>query len=639
MRKIFTLCLILIAGLAVAQPYNNEWIDYSKTYYKFKITANGLYRIPASVLSAAGLSAADAKDFQLFRNGQEVPLYTSVSNGPLSPADYIEFWGQMNDGAADKQLYRNPAYQHTTKWSLQSDTAVYFLTLNPSGSPIHYNSVTNDTSTNILPPEPYFMYTTGNWFRNQINPGQALVLEQYIYSSSYDMGEFWSSGFATQNYPGFTGTPVSDNQTNLYLYNGGPSASLKFGAAGCSDTLRTIQVKVNNILFKDTILNNFNDIVSSFTVPLPSLNTASTSIQFINNSQAISYADRIVVSFYELNYPRQFNFGGQPNFSFQLPPKASGYFLKISNFNPGGATPVLYDQATGQRFAAIISGGILTFALPGSVVARNIVLVSQDPSNIHTVNSLAQKNFVNFTDPLNQGNYLIISNPLLYTGSHGNNPVQDYLNYRTSSAGGSFNAQLMDINELIDQFAFGITKHPLAVKNFINYARNSFFQKPEYIFLIGRGMSYSEYRSHQYDPNVELLNLVPTFGFPASDPMLASADGAGSINIIPIGRLGAITGVDVEDYLNKLKDYEQVQQTAPNTFADRGWRKNIMHVTGATEPFLEAVLCNYMAFYQQIISDTLFGATISAIQQQLPWALTWMIRVYITISQNTPSSM
>ena len=63
----------------------------------------------------------------------------------------------------------------------------------------------------------------------------------------------------------------------------------------------------------------------------------------------------------------------------------------------------------------------------------------------------------------------------------------DYLNYRTSSAGGSFNAQLMDINELTDQFAFGIQKHPLAIKNFINYARNTFFQKPEFVFLIGRG--------------------------------------------------------------------------------------------------------------------------------------------------------
>ena len=605
MRKIFTLCLFLITGAVIAQPYNNEWIDYSKIYYKFKVSTDGLYRIPASVLASAGLSAADAKDFQLFRNGVEVPVYTSVPSGTLSPTDYIEFWGQMNDGKPDKPLYRNPAYQHTDKWSLQSDTAVYFLTLNPSGTPFHYNTITNDTSSNILPVEPYFKYTTGTYFHSQINPGQATVLEQYIYSSSYDVGEFWSSGFANQ------GTPITDNQNNLFIYNAGPPANLKFGAAGCSDTLRTIQVKVNNILFKDTVLSSFSDIVSNTPIPLGILNTVSTNFQFINNSEAVTYADRLVVSFYELTYPRQFNFGGQSNFSFQLPAKANGYFLKISNFNTGASIPVLYDRSSGQRFIAISSAGILTFALPGSASSRNLVLVSQDPSNLQTINTLIQKSFTTYADPLNQGNYLIISNPVLYTGSHGNNPVADYQNYRSSTAGGAYNVQVMDINELSDQFAFGIQKHPLSIKNFLNFARNTFFQKPEFVFLIGRGVTYAEYITHPADPVSEQLNLVPTFGFPASDAMLASANGAGSINLIPIGRLGAIKGSEVEDYLDKLKDYEQVQQTAANTFSGRAWRKNIIHVTGASEPFLEAVLCNYMAFYQQTISDTLFGANVS----------------------------
>ncbi|HVU84092.1 MAG TPA: hypothetical protein VHC50_04580, partial [Puia sp.] len=92
MKKIFTLCLFLCAGRLMAQTYNNEWIDPGKTYYKFKVVANGLYRIPQSVIAAAGLAGTDAKDFQLFRNGEEVPLYTSVSSGPLGASDYIEFW-------------------------------------------------------------------------------------------------------------------------------------------------------------------------------------------------------------------------------------------------------------------------------------------------------------------------------------------------------------------------------------------------------------------------------------------------------------------------------------------------------------------------------------------------------------------
>ena len=604
MKKVFTLCLFLCAGSLFAQTYNNEWIDPGKTYYKFKVISNGLYRIPQSVIAAAGLSGTDASNFQLFRNGVEVPIYTSVSSGPLGSGDYIEFWGQMNDGKADKPLYRNPLFQHTDKWSLESDTATYFLTVEPGGSTFHFTTIANDVSSNTLPVEPWFQYTTGTYFRNQINPGKAAVLEEYIYSSSYDQGEFWSSNFSTP------GNPVSDNQNNLYIFNGGPSANLKFGAVGCSDTLRHIQVKVNNNLVKDTVMNSFNDLVTNVDIPLAQLNTTTSSFQFINNSQAVTYADRLVVSFYELTYPRQFNFGGAANFSFELPARISGYFLNISNFNQGAANPVLYDLNSGQRLDAVSSAGILSFAIPGSSTARKFVLVSEDPTNIRTVSSLTERNFVQYSDPLNQGNYLIISNPVLYTGSGSNNPVLDYKNYRSTSAGGGFNAQVMDINELTDQFAFGIRQHPLAIKNFLNYARNTYGQKPEFVLLIGRGMAYSEYRANEADPATNKLDLVPTFGFPASDVMLASADGASPINNIPIGRIGAVNGTEVENYLEKVKQYDQAQQSAPNTVEARAWRKNVVHITGATDPFLEAVLCNYMSVYQQIIADTVFGAKV-----------------------------
>ena len=72
--------------------------------------------------------------------------------------------------------------------------------------------------------------------------------------------------------------------------------------------------------------------------------------------------------------------------------------------------------------------------------------------------------------PANQGDYLIISNPVLYNGSTGSNPVDDYRAYRSSPAGGGYNAKIYDIDQLIDQFAFGIKSHPSSIKNFILYA-------------------------------------------------------------------------------------------------------------------------------------------------------------------------
>ena len=135
--------------------------------------------------------------------------------------------------------------------------------------------------------------------------------------------------------------------------------------------------------------------------------------------------------------------------------------------------------------------------------------------------------------------------------------------------------------------------------------------KPEFVFIIGRGMAYNDYRSNESNPAAETLNPVPTFGYPASDNMLSSADGAHPIPVTPIGRLAAINGSEVEIYLNKIKEYEQMQQNAPHTLDGRGWMKNVVHVTGATDPYLEAILCNYMSVYKQIIIDTLFGANVT----------------------------
>ena len=104
MKRILLSLLVCTGLFTEAQVYNNEWIDYTKTYYKFKVGSTGLYRISQATLNSVGLGSSSAENFQLWRNGQEIPLYSSIASGPLGAADYIEFWGEMNDGKPDKQL-------------------------------------------------------------------------------------------------------------------------------------------------------------------------------------------------------------------------------------------------------------------------------------------------------------------------------------------------------------------------------------------------------------------------------------------------------------------------------------------------------------------------------------------------------
>ncbi|HEU4470606.1 MAG TPA: C25 family cysteine peptidase [Flavisolibacter sp.] len=656
MKKILFGLLLTWSFAAKAQVYNNEWIDYSKTYFKFKVGKTGLYRIPQSVLSAAGLGSVPAEHFQLWRNGSQVALYTSVPSGTLGSGDYIEFWGLMNDGEPDRAIYRDPAYQMNAKWSLQSDTAVFFLTVNPSpAANRRINAAANNVAGNTLPAEPYFMYKQGNYFRyrvihdtvingqtvkdtllnhpmqapprpgkdeyiSRINRGYAVQVGELLYSSSYDRGEGWSSNdivsFATNGGP-FYGRN-SFIFKNLYVHPGGPAPSFKIGVSGNAVNSRRYTVHIN----RDSVIGNavdfFGHRTDSTTFSLSTLNSVRDTITVTNIANIACLplpvgcqTDRMVIHQYELTYPRQFNFGGARNFEFTLPASATGNYLEISNFSYGASVPVLYDLTNGRRYEADLSAApLLKFALPPSGSARNLVLTSTEPSNTNQVNALQTRTFVNYALDAYQGDYMIISAQELMAGPNGTNPVDEYRGYRSSASGGGYNAKIYLVDQLIDQFGFGIKKNPIALRNFIRYARLTYTVKPKHVFLIGRGVNYIHFRTYEMEPDMDKLNFVPTFGWPASDVLLTAEPGS-SYPEVPVGRLSAITPQEVTVYLKKVKEFEQAQKLSSPAVADKGWMKNIVHIVGASEASLESQLSTALDSYSVIIQDTLFGGRVS----------------------------
>ena len=54
MKKILSALIILLFAFNSNAQLNNSWIDYSKTYYKFKLAKDTLTRIYQPVLAAAG---------------------------------------------------------------------------------------------------------------------------------------------------------------------------------------------------------------------------------------------------------------------------------------------------------------------------------------------------------------------------------------------------------------------------------------------------------------------------------------------------------------------------------------------------------------------------------------------------------
>jgi hypothetical protein len=174
MKKFLLPILVFLTATAFSQSASNSWINYNNTYYKFYVANDGMYRISQSALNTAGLGSIPAEQFQLWHNGAEQSIYTTVASGILGSSDYIEFWGMRNDGKMDNKLYRDPDFQLSDHYSLQTDTSAYYLTVNTSSANLRYINSVNDVTNNVLPPEPWFMNTRGVYFNTRINPGFAI---------------------------------------------------------------------------------------------------------------------------------------------------------------------------------------------------------------------------------------------------------------------------------------------------------------------------------------------------------------------------------------------------------------------------------------------------------------------------------
>lgn len=606
MKKFLLPLLLFTSLLAQSQAYNNEWIDYSKTYYKFKVGKTGLYRISQATLNTITLGSTPAEHFQLWRNGKEVPLYTTVATGPLNAGGYLEFWGEMNDGRPDSILYKYQQDQLNRKWSLETDTASFFLTVNSTTPNLRLVTTANNLPA-AIPAEPYFIHTAGIYYKDRINQGYAAVVGEYVHSSAYDEGE----GYTTPDIYTNVTVPYTFISMNAYTGPGAPGATMKINAVGNALNPRTVEVKLNGAIIAEQQMDFFDD--SRIIIPLAAsaLSPASALVE-VTNRCLTNANDRMVIAQTEIVYARTFNMAGLDRIEFDLPANVAGNYLEITSFDHGNVQPILYDMTNGKRYLCdITSPFTVKVLLQPSATDRHLVLITGAPAASAEITAFQQRNFVNYAPAAQQGNFMIITHPALQAGPGGTNPVDDYKNYRSSPAGGGHVAKIYDVNELIDQFGFGIKNNPVGVRNFIRWARNNYSAPIKNVLLIGKGLNYQQFRANESHPDITKLSFVPTFGQPASDNLLTADAGADEIPKIPIGRIAAINPAEVSIYLAKLIQYEQAQAFQSPLIKDRAWLKNVAHVVGASDGALGTILNDAMIRYNEIIRDTFYGANVN----------------------------
>lgn len=598
-----TLALVLnglVTAPAHAQPYGNEWIKFSNTYYKFKIAREGIYRISKTQLDALGMSAVTGNQFAIFREGQEVPVYTSTS-GVFGSSDFIEFYATKADGKIDTDLYPDPGFQPNKDLNLISDTAYYFLT---------YDNTTHQRlqQVNAAIPVPAPAAAPYCWavsrptenIRSSFNDGQTNISSDYFYAADYDLGEGWA-------YPDLK--PVHTlNVPVSQVYNAGPSASLSFTMSGHTIAVNQhlFNVRVNSTSVFDSTVYGFNMVKRSVNISTGLLNDPNTTVTLTD--AASGPANKYVMEV-SIRYPRTYNFAGSLSTlaAFQVP--AAERYLEISGFNTGGQAPRLIDRTNSRVYNGVLDGGLVKFYLDNSFADRDLLLVSA--GTIAAVNNLQPVTFRNYSNSNNQGDYIILSHKNYINATP--NYLNDFKSYRSSANGGSHSPVIVDVTELYDQFGFGFEYHPMSVRKFIKYASDNWGTKPSYLFIVGKGIVYNAYAAYQQNAAQYSYSPVPTWGDPGSDNLFSSFNNDNK-PILATGRFSAWSNAEIGGYLNKVKLYEGAMRPATlPTVASEFWKKKGLNIAGSSNQSLQVTLLNSLQGCKDIYEDTLVGGIVTTI--------------------------
>jgi hypothetical protein len=338
-RFLYALLLVVILQPAIAQPYGNEWIDYSKTHYSFRIWQDGLARIPYSTLQSSGIPVSElvGSHFKLYRQGKEEPVFVSNDN-LFTSTDFIEFFARKADGKPDTIFYRDKSHQQHTYYNFFNDTVVYYLVADPNGGGLRYTDIANNLS-GAPPKDNFFMHQSRVVYTARYNYGGPFNAFYDIVDSEYVPGE----GPMDLSYIVGPST-VTKGIPTAKIYSGAapnPEARVFYGYFNTNlshDVLTTVGTKS----FRDISFLRYSARKISIPLDLSDIVEGTTNVSI--KPQIVG--EWIGLNMIEIAYPRIFDFENATLFRFGLG-KQSDTYLEVSNFNSGSTTtPVSYTHLT-----------------------------------------------------------------------------------------------------------------------------------------------------------------------------------------------------------------------------------------------------------------------------------------------------
>lgn len=601
MLRLFTLAAFICFSSSIQSQmlfngqnlYGNEWIKPGQAYWKFKVSADGIYRINYNQLQQAGfpVGSITADKIRLIKFGIEIPMIRS-NTGLLGVNDYLLFYGEKNRSELDYPLFDDQSHLLNPDYSMFTDTASYYLSWEDQISTEDIKMIPNDLSA-PLPKDEYFIQQ------------QKIIFSEYSFKRGVGYG-------SDQKYPlfdaaqGYSSNLFKTRNFNLDMkkaYTDGPAAQISIRCTGFGDdnTSHRAHFRLDGVSRGTEAFAGYQIRTNILTV-----DPADFKDKFVLNIEGeASPEDRLSVPIIEMSYPAKFDFEQKKFIIIRLEKSIIRKYLEIENFDGGGEI-FIYDRTNGFYLQSQREvDGKYRITIPESEEDRELII--WNPAIENQVQNIRQVQFKNF-EPADH-NYIILYHPSLRNDGSGNDYVQHYADYRSSVAGGSFDVAMVNVEELYDVFAYGIHSHSLAVRNFSQYAK-TIWPKMDYMFIIGKGLEYPYYRQSGIDP---AFFFVPTFCSPAADAMLVSDNK--NKQLCAFGRLPVINGSEIKSYLEKVQSHEALLSSTEYSIQNREWQKRIIHLSGG-DPQIYALISSQLAGMERVIEAGKIGAQVETFYKQ-----------------------
>lgn len=623
MKKLLFILLTFSLSPAFSQIYGNEWIDYSQSYYSFKVSKTGVHKLDYNALVNAGIptSLFTSENIQVFGRQKEIPIHiVDGGDNSMDTTDYILFYAEKNDGWLDSTLYDDPTTIGNPSYSLYNDTIQYFFTWNNQTNNLRFIIENDINYAAIAVPASYWfskVETSYNTFYVECKDANNISS-----SSKFMPGEGWSSNHVNGK-NGYTFNLVAATP-NPFIGINAPPAEFHGISVSNSNAWNTVTPGGNNHNFtwKIGTLNNVlhdEQFVGyqqkNIQVPFPStfLVNGNTPLKYTINANTEYASDFQAISYWSVTYPKLTTLSGSNKARYFVDNNLNDNKIRLSITSGANlVNPFMFVFGDEPKLVTMTSGAANNWQalIPNTISGEKQMVIIEDASVFTPVLILkpvsSNAKFINYNTVQLESNVVI-----MVTHSSLKDAANEYVAYRESVAGGSFKVVLADIDQLYLQYGGGIDKHVLAIRRFAHQLNQSALaDKPKALFLIGKGIR--EVAGTRKSAPLYAKSLIPSFGYPSSDVMITSRlENTVWEPLIPTGRISVSTNQQLRDYLAKVVqfDAEQDPQSTYNQ-ENKDWQKQILHFAGGSTSFDQNEFQGYLNDMKTTIETDDFGGNV-----------------------------